>query len=677
MRAGHRAALRRRAEPGGHRAPRLRARRHRRDGVRRLLPHRLGLREVRQGQRHRRGTRPRFRRRVHRQLRAGHHRHRPAQVRPAVRALPQPGAQEHARHRHGLQRRPAQRSHRLRGAEVRPGQGGADHHLRHHGRARGRARRRARHGQALRDRRQDRQDDPRAGAAGDLRRRDEAERRAQAGLRRRRGGQGGRRPRHEPRGPHPQRLHPRGRRGDQRQAAHRVPAAAAEGRGRARHAVRHERRLQARPAQDGLPRPAQPGRHRGRARHHRADARRLHRDRPAAARRREDLQDARPRRLHRRLPVREPRHEGGAARDRPHRVRGPHRHRGALPAGSDAVHPDVRAQQEGPGLGRLRPRGAAPHPGAHPRRDHLPGAVHGHRPPGRRVQPGAGGRPAQGHQQEEPQADGHPQGAPHAGPRREGRAAGGGQQDVGELRSHRRLLVQQEPRRLLRDDQLPHRVAQGELPRRVHGGPGLERHEHQGQGAVLRQPVPRDGHRGAAAGRQHQSGRVHRGRGQDPLRHERREGRRRRRHRGHRGRAGRGRALRVDLRLLRPRRLADGQQARARGAHPQRRVRQHRRPAPRHARGGAAGDVRRGAQAQGQGAGPGRPLRRDGRGRGQRASAACGAADRVGPDDAAALREGGPRPVRLRAPAAGPARAAARRDRGAGQPGSSTPATGR
>ena len=38
-----------------------------------------------------------------------------------------------------------------------------------------------------------------------------------------------------------------------------------------------------------------------------------------------------------------------------------------------------------------------------------------------------------------------------------------------------------------------------------------------------------------------------------------------------------GRAVRVGLRLLRPRRLADGQQARARGAHPQRRVRQHRR----------------------------------------------------------------------------------------------------
>ena len=128
-------------------------------------------------------------------------------------------------------------------------------------------------------------------------------------------------------GPHPQRLHPRRRRGHQRQAAHRVPSAAAKGRGRAGHAVRHERRRQARAAQDGLSRLAQPRRHRGGARDHRADRRRVHRDRPAAARRREDLQDAGPRRLHRRVPVREPRHERGAARRRSHRVRRPHRHR--------------------------------------------------------------------------------------------------------------------------------------------------------------------------------------------------------------------------------------------------------------------------------------------------------------------------------------------------------------
>ena len=94
----------------------------------------------------------------------------------------------------------------------------------------------------------------------------------------------------------------------------------------------------------------------------------------------------RARRLDGRVPVREPGHARGAARRRPHAVRGPHRHRRSLPPGAHAVHPHVRAQQEGPGLGRLRPRGPAPHPGAHARRDHLPGAVHGHRPPGGRVQ---------------------------------------------------------------------------------------------------------------------------------------------------------------------------------------------------------------------------------------------------------------------------------------------------
>ena len=40
---------------------------------------------------------------------------------------------------------------------------------------------------------------------------------------------------------------------------------------------------------------------------------------------------------------------------------------------------------------------------------------------------------------------------------------------VGDEREVRRLLVQPLPRRLLRADRLPHRVAEGELPRRVHG----------------------------------------------------------------------------------------------------------------------------------------------------------------------------------------------------------------
>src|SRR5665648_679464 len=51
---------------------------------------------------------------IHRELLPRYHRHRPAQVRPALRALPQPGAQEHARHRHGLQRGAPRGGHRLR-----------------------------------------------------------------------------------------------------------------------------------------------------------------------------------------------------------------------------------------------------------------------------------------------------------------------------------------------------------------------------------------------------------------------------------------------------------------------------------------------------------------------------------------------------------------------------------
>ena len=91
----------------------------------------------------------------------------------------------------------------------------------------------------------------------------------------------------------------------------------------------------------------------------------------------------------------------------PTAVRRPHRPRRPLPAGPHAVHLDLRPQQEGPGLGGLRPRGPAPHPRAHLRRDHLPGAVHGDRPPGGRLHAGPGRRPAQGHLQEEQEAHGH------------------------------------------------------------------------------------------------------------------------------------------------------------------------------------------------------------------------------------------------------------------------------
>ena len=91
-----------------------------------------------------------------------------------------------------------------------------------------------------------------------------------------------------PRGDRPQLLDPRRRGRDLGPAAHEHRAAAARRRRRrrrqrqrgrrarlqARHAVLDEAGRGARPAEDGLPRPAQPRRHRGRAGHHRALGRR-------------------------------------------------------------------------------------------------------------------------------------------------------------------------------------------------------------------------------------------------------------------------------------------------------------------------------------------------------------------------------------------------------------------
>ena len=84
------------------RARRVRAGRDRPDGLQRLLPDRLGLRQVRQGRGHRRRARPWLGRGLDRRLLPADHRRRPAALRPAVRALPQPRARVDARYRHGL-----------------------------------------------------------------------------------------------------------------------------------------------------------------------------------------------------------------------------------------------------------------------------------------------------------------------------------------------------------------------------------------------------------------------------------------------------------------------------------------------------------------------------------------------------------------------------------------------
>ena len=66
----------------------------------------------------------------------------------------------------------------------------------------------------------------------------------------------------------------------------------------------------------------------------------------------------------------------------------------------------------------------------------------------------------------------------------------------------------QSPRSVLRADLLPDRLAQGQLPGRVHGRADLLGDVHQGQGALLRRPLRGDGDRGAAARREHVGARL-------------------------------------------------------------------------------------------------------------------------------------------------------------------------
>ena len=118
----------------------------------------------------------------------------------------------------------------------------------------------------------------------------------------------------------------------------------------------------------------------------------------------------------------------------------------------------------------------------------------------------------------------------------------------------RRLLVQQVPRRLLRADRLPHGVAEGQLPGRVHGGADLLGDGDEGQGPVLRRALRGDGDRDPAARRQPLRPRVRRRRGQHPLRPRRGQGRRLPGRRGDQGGARGGRPVHVAVGLLRARR---------------------------------------------------------------------------------------------------------------------------
>ena len=90
----------------------------------------------------------------------GHHAGRPDPLPAPVRAVPQPGPRDDARHRRGLRGRPPRRGHRLRRAQVRPGPRRPDHHLRHDARPGRDPRRRPRPRALLRRGRPHRQGDP-------------------------------------------------------------------------------------------------------------------------------------------------------------------------------------------------------------------------------------------------------------------------------------------------------------------------------------------------------------------------------------------------------------------------------------------------------------------------------------------------------------------------------------
>ena len=232
----------------------------------------------------------------------------------------------------------------------------------------------------------------------------------------------------------------------------------------------------------------------------------------AAARRRDDLRDAGPGRLHRRVPVRVRGHARGAREVAPGRVRGP-RSRSA----PSTVRAPWSTSRPTPEASRTRPRSstttsAAPDPRALQGRDRSTRSRHGRSP--RRVggfSPREGRRPAQGDRQEEPRSSWR------ACSRSRRRACG---RAACRDRVARKLWSQFEATGDYSFNKshaacyalIAYRTAwlKAQLPGRVHGGADLQRDEHQGQGAVLRRPVPRDGHRGAAARRQRERRRLYR-----------------------------------------------------------------------------------------------------------------------------------------------------------------------
>ena len=155
-----------------------------------------------------------------RRLRAHHHRPRPAALRPALRAVPQPRAHLDAGLRHRLLHGPPRGGHRLRPGALRPRPRRPDHHLRRAALQGRGARRRPRAADALRPGRPAVEADPARRREARLDREGARRRAAPArgGPPRPAGGAAARDRRHD-RGPAAQRLDPRRRRRDRRPPA--------------------------------------------------------------------------------------------------------------------------------------------------------------------------------------------------------------------------------------------------------------------------------------------------------------------------------------------------------------------------------------------------------------------------------------------------------------------------
>ena len=227
---------------GCRRAHCVRTQGHCRHGVQQLLPHRVGPHQVREGQRHSGGSRPRFGGRLRSGVLPAYHRTRSHPIRPAVRALLEPKPRQHARHRHGLRLALSRRDDPLCHREIRARSRCADHYLWHHQGAQRRARRGPRAWLSLRHGRQDREGNAAVGhgsrhaaqvllrAEPKVRRRIQSRHRAARDVRNRPRHQAGCRCSQGPRRSQAKRWHPRRRSGDYQRSAHHVSAGAAQAR---------------------------------------------------------------------------------------------------------------------------------------------------------------------------------------------------------------------------------------------------------------------------------------------------------------------------------------------------------------------------------------------------------------------------------------------------------------